>query len=306
MEIKKERTLILGILLFVSIITDIVNILIIVICCQEKVQHRPRFYIIGSMSMGDIMAVIMINISLIFLIYYANLQIDLLFNILAIGTVTFDLASVTSCILLSAERFLAVKICLRPQPIVNKQRAAFGIATCWFFSLLISTLLNITKMQRIDHLLCFSIILMIFRVVIAIILVGFSIYTSIIWERLVGATRNIHYGIFQEQLHALNKLRRSLKELFKLNVTVIVIMFFQSIFNFLRSFLETESLLINMIAIASPLLLKLCSALAITLILTEIKTGLKKILRFGRHSSVSPSIAILLATVNPNLSMDRS
>ena len=161
-------------------------------------------------------------------------------------------------------------------------------------------------MQRIDHLLCFSIILMIFRVVIAIILVGFSIYTSIIWERLVGATRNIHYGIFQEQLHALNKLRRSLKELFKLNVTVIVIMFFQSIFDFLRSFLETESLLINMIAIASPLLLKLCSALAITLILTEIKTGLKKILRFGRHSSVSPSIAILLATVNPNLSMDRS
>ena len=83
-------------------------------------------------------------------------------------------------------------------------------------------------------------------------------------------------------------------------------MFFQSIFDFLRSFLETESLLINMIAIASPLLLKLCSALAITLILTEIKTGLKKILRFGRHSSVSPSIAILLATVNPNLSMDRS
>ena len=128
MEIKKERTLILGILLFVSIFTYIVNILIIVICCQQKIQHRPRFYIIGSMSMGDIMAVIMINISLIFLIYYANLQIDLLFNILAIGTVTFDLASVTSCILLSAERFLAVKFCLRPQPIVNKQRVAFGIA----------------------------------------------------------------------------------------------------------------------------------------------------------------------------------
>ena len=306
MEIKKERTLILGLLLSVSVIIEIVNILIMIICYQQKIQHRPRFYIIGSMSMGDIMTVIMINTSLIFLIYYTNLKIDSLFNILAIGAVTSDLASVTSCILLSVERFLAVKFCLRPQPIATKQRVVFGIATCWFFSLLISTLLHIIKVQRTDHLLCFSIILTIFRLVIAIILVGFSIYTSIIWERLVGATRNTHYGIFQEQLHALNKLKGSLKEVFKLNVAIIVIVFSHSIFDFLQSFLGTESLSINMITVASPLLLKLCSALAITLTLTEIKTGLKKILRFRQHASVSPSIAILLATINPNLSIDRS
>lgn len=306
MEIKKERTLIIGLLFSVSVITEIVNILIMIICYQQKIQHRQRFYIIGSISMGDIMAVITINISLIFLFYYTNLKTDLLFNILAIGTVTSDLASVTSCILLSVERFLAVKFCLRPQPIVTKQRVVFGIATCWFFSLLISTFLYIIKMQKVDHLLYFSIILTIFRVVIAIILVGFSIYTSIIWERLVGATRNIHYGIFQEQLHALNKLKGSLKEVFKLNITITVIVFSQSIFDFLRFFLGTESLSINMITVASPLLLKLCTALAITLTLTEIKTGLKKILRVRQHSSVSPSIAILLATVNPNVSMDRS
>ena len=102
--------------------------------------------------------------------------------------------------------------CLRPLPIVTKQKVVFGLATRWFFTLLISTLLYIIKIQRIDHLLCFSIILTIVWVVIAIILTGLSIYTSIIWERLVGATQNIYFEIFQEQLHALNKLKGSLKK----------------------------------------------------------------------------------------------
>ena len=57
-------------------------------------------------------------------------------------------------------------------------------------------------------------------------------YTNIIRERHVKniEERKLHFRIFQEHLDTFNKLRRSIKDTFKLNIAVTVTLFIQSIF----------------------------------------------------------------------------
>ena len=57
-------------------------------------------------------------------------------------------------------------------------------------------------------------------------------YTNIIRERHVKNIEEgkLHFRIFQEHLDTFNKLRRSIKDTFKLNIAVTVTLFIQSIF----------------------------------------------------------------------------
>ena len=132
----------------------------------------------------------------------------------------------------------------------------------------------------------------IFRVMVAVSLIICSVYTNIIRKRHVKdiEARNNHFGIFQEELDKLNKLRRSIKNTFKLNIAVTATLLIESIFELRRSFQFNENLLsVNIPAFIIIFLLKRSSVLAIVFTQEILRKELKKVFCFWKRS-VSPNV----------------
>ena len=293
MEIQDfKKNTILGVILFGTALTKLADIIIIVTCCKRKTNHRPRFYIIGSISFADLIYIIAVDIVLIFGIIRGKVERGLLLNIPATILVASHLTSIDLILFLSIERFIAVKFCLRNHEIVTERKVTFGIGACWFVSLLIATMLRISVENRYKFMFRSVITTTIFRVMVAVSLIICSVYTNIIRKRHVKdiEARNNHFGIFQEELDKLNKLRRSIKNTFKLNIAVTATLLIESIFELRRSFQFNENLLsVNIPAVIIIFLLKISSVLAIVFTQEILRKELKKVFCFWKRS-VSPNV----------------
>ena len=241
---------------------------------------------------------------------HGRIETELLLHVLAILHVAAasHLASIVFILFLSVERFIAVRFCLKYHEIVTEQRVAFSIGVCWFFSLSIPTLFRITVKDRFKYILRLEIAATIFRVIVAVSLIIISIYTNIVRERHVKniEARKLHFGIFQEHLDTLNKLKRSIKDTFKLNIATTVTLFIQSVFELLRAFPETGKLMsVNIAALIILFLLKISSLLAIVFTQEILRQELKKVFCFWKRS-IHPGITAEQTSASQNAESNAS
>ena len=178
MEKQELQNIIFGVTFFVSVIIKLTDIIIILICCKRKIKQRTRIYIIGSISSADLILTVAVDVILISVSIHGKVETELLLHIPTILAAASHLALIVFILFLSAERFIAVKFCLRYHEIVTERRVAFSIGVCWLFSLSIPTLFRITVEDRFKYILRLEIAATVFRVIVAVSLIIISIYTN--------------------------------------------------------------------------------------------------------------------------------
>ena len=253
--------------------------LILLIVIRRKKRDNQRFYMIGSISLADIVTILMADI--IAAIAASNSESEMDWLRLIIWTIggAAHLTSVLTNLFLSADRFIAVRYCLTYHNIVTPRRVLFVMSINWFFALIIISLLTIGVPNRFRYSFRCTICMTIVRVLVAILMIAISVYTSITRKKHVESiqNRNKYFGIHQEKMDMLTSLKNSLTATFKLNIATVALALSQSVVDFLRSFPSTASMQVNVATLMLLLLLKLSNFIAIITTQKELRSGFHKL-----------------------------
>ena len=196
------------------IIVNLINIFFVI---KKKNLHKPGYYLLINLSVSDILRVITACIHE----NAANL------NIL---THISYYSSIITTILISVDRYISIRHCLRYRQIVTRKRCVYSIIVSWCISIFLKLLpmiesARLRKNKRYKRT-SDDVIRYVVTIGSSIVLVSLSLYTLYIRRKQVQAIRKIHsnFGVEQEKLDILERLKRSLKDLFRLNiVTAFVI-----------------------------------------------------------------------------------
>ena len=267
-----------GSFIMVSLIVMAIDALVIIAAARNNSQHNARFCIIGNISLADLVTVAMTDIILIDIISEGKLELDLFMLVNCTITGVAHLVSILSNLFLSIDRFIAVKFCLAYHNIIIQRRVLLSIFLCWLFSLSVMSLLTIRVSSKFQYFFRYAICITVFRVLVGILMIATSIYTSVVRRSHILALekRKKYFGVHQEKLDMLNALTRSLKDTFKLNITTAIIVFIQSVFDFLRASPLSANLHVNVMALILLLLLKLSNFIAIIMTQSDLRRSLKK------------------------------
>ena len=116
------------------IVTDVKLLYVVLIKNQQKL---PGYYIVANLSLCDAVTLMVLNIVIIY--FHLNKDVPIgkseLFKvILTFGQIT-QLTSLLTALLLSIDRFLAIKFCLSYHAIVTVKIIVMVISFCWIFSI---------------------------------------------------------------------------------------------------------------------------------------------------------------------------
>ena len=251
--------------------------LILLIVIRRKKRDNQRFYMIGSISLADIVTILMADI--IAAIAASNSESEMDWLRLIIWTIggAAHLTSVLTNLFLSTDRFIAVRYCLTYHNIVTPRRVLFIMSINWFFALIIISLLTIRVSNRFRY--SCTICMTVFRVLVAILMIAISVYTSKTRKKHVESiqNRNKYFGIHQEKMDMLTSLKNSLTATFKLNIANVALALSQSVVDFLRSFPSTASMQVNVATLMLLLLLKLSNFIAIITTQKELRSEFHKL-----------------------------
>ena len=116
------------------IVTDVKLLYVVLIKNQQKL---PGYYIVANLSLCDAVTLMVLNIVIIY--FHLNKDVPIgkseLFKvILTFGQIT-QLTSLLTALLLSIDRFLAIKFCLSYHAIVTVKIIVMVISFWWIFSI---------------------------------------------------------------------------------------------------------------------------------------------------------------------------
>ena len=116
------------------IVADVKLLYVVLIKNQQKL---PGYYIVANISLCDAVTLMALNIVIIY--FHLNKDVPIgkseLFKvILTFGQIT-QLTSLLTALLLSIDRFLAIKFCLSYHAIVTVKIIVMVISFCWIFSI---------------------------------------------------------------------------------------------------------------------------------------------------------------------------
>ena len=117
----------------------------------------------------------------------------------------------------------------------------------WAFSLIITNLLKVAE-EKLDYLLRHAIFNMAYRTIVGVSLLVVSFYTSIVRKLHTDAIKETqtYFAIYLERLNTLTKLKKRLKEIFKFNITTILILCTQRIVDLLVAFPGKETFYLSL------------------------------------------------------------
>ena len=136
---------------------------------------------------------------------------------------------------MSVDRYIAIKHCLRYRQIVTIKRFVISIITSWIFSIVLNLIFFIMPKILRQNLWYFQIGREVTRCVImigsCIILVFLSLQMLHIRRTHVKALvkEKRRFGVEKERLDTLQKLKQSIKDIFRLNLVTVFLVVLSSI-----------------------------------------------------------------------------
>ena len=184
---------------------------------KNRHLHNISYYILVNLSISDVLT--LVTTTLRVLLSY-GIDNEYFYPILFV----FYYSSILSTVLMSLDRYIAIKHCIRYRQIVTIKRFVISIITSWIFSIVLNLIFFIVPKILRQNLWYFQIGREVTRCVImfgsCIILVFLSIQMLHIRRTHVKALvkEKRRFGVEKERLDTLQKLKQSIKDIFRLNV----------------------------------------------------------------------------------------
>ena len=200
------------------------NILLII---KTKKLHKPSYFLIINLSVGDLIFAVNATVNLI-LFGYRNEKLY------AASDICYNL-SIFTTVYMSIDRYIAIRFCLEYHFIVTKRRLAFLITISWIISVILILLQRIEEptFGSKGHYRRLSCDIIHYSIVVScsLILSLLSLYTLRIRRKHVKDIEKTHrrFGIVSEKLNMLGKLKESIKDVMKLNIVTIILVIFSNI-----------------------------------------------------------------------------
>ena len=184
-------------------------------------MHKPRYYILLNLTFSDLC---MVGVGLTSLRYNNGYN-----EYTHICSKIFYALSLITTVLISVDRHIAIRYCLRYNQIVTNRNIAISIIVSWFVSILVNffpvfeelKLRNGRQYYRHSE----DIVTYVTRFGGVIILMALSISMLIVRNKHISfiKSRNNNSSADTEKLDILRDLKQSLKDVFRLNVVTAVL-----------------------------------------------------------------------------------
>ena len=154
--------------------------------------------------------------------------------------------SLLTTVYISIDRFIAIRFCLEYHFIVTKRHLMFLIILSWIFAIIITLLRSFEVpnfgMIRWDYRRLGSDIIH-YSIVVSssIILISPSLHTISIRKKHVKDIRKTsrRFGIVSEKFNMLSKLKKSMKDVLKLNIVTVILVITSNITKLYGSYFNT-------------------------------------------------------------------
>ena len=213
-----------------SVVPIIANVVIFSMIVRKRQLHRVRFYIIGNLSLANI-----ITLPLFCFGTVVSLTDDLKIeeNLNSLSGITLAAAvygatmnSIFLTALLAIDRYIAVKYTLKYQIILTEKKIVLLLVLLWVISLLIPgiTFILASSYDKYQHI-C-AIIFINFRLAVSVLLLSLSQCTHLVRKRHMKniKKRRIYFGVEREKFDRLKNIKNSLKDTFRFYIGTVVIM----------------------------------------------------------------------------------
>ena len=199
----------------------------IIMICTKKVLYIPAYILMVNCSLSDCIFAIVTSISIILSIHDHNILVDGV-------SIAFYYSSVLTTFLISLDRFIAVKHCLRYQSIVTDNNLIISIICTWIVSLVLSTIECIERLSvptlyanRIRRYIRYSI-----HIIVCFATISLAAYTIRIrnkHSKAINKQRSI-FSTIKLKKDMIRSLRSSTYDVFILNVFTSAVILFHSSF----------------------------------------------------------------------------
>ena len=232
------------------------NILLII---KTKKLHKPRYILIIHLSIGDLILAVTGALNII-IFDYGN-------DILSIPSYICYNLSLFTTVYIAIDRYIAIRFCLEYYFIVTKRRLVYLIILSWIFSTILILLprfevpmfgMNVDYRRLSSDIIHYSI-----AVSSSIILISLSLHTISIRRKHVKDIRKTsrRFGIVSEKFNMLSKLKKSMKDVMKLNIVTVILVISSNItklysnyFNPTKEYVTISLLILAFYIISNPFL----------------------------------------------------
>ena len=207
--------------LYFVVLTVLMHMCNILLIIKTKKLHKPRYFLIIHLSIGDLILSVTGSINAI-LFDYRN---DILY---IPSSICYNLSLFTT-VYIAIDRYIAIRLCLEYYFIVTKRRLVYLIILSWIVSILIIVLprLEVPKFGMKVHYRRLSSDIIHYSIVVlsSIILISLTLHTIRIRRKHMKDIRKTsrRFGIVSEKLNILSKLKKSMNDVMKLNIVTVIL-----------------------------------------------------------------------------------
>lgn len=178
----------------------------IVMVIMKKNLHNNLYAILVNLSISDLLYVAGVNVSV-----FLQVKRRVGFTIV----MTFYLSSVLFTIAMALDRYIKVKYGLHYYRVMTNKRKIMGLIAIWICPIIVFVLPTVI----VDDVLHMVIVTRSFLILCCFLLIGISLWVQHVRNGHSDAILrlNRHFGVHQEELDHLNKLKRGIKEIMQLS-----------------------------------------------------------------------------------------
>ena len=272
-----------------GIIPFFVNVSNIIFILRKEGLRIPMYYLLINIAVAETIFAISVVSAAIVLFVHSNIPIyksDHIVEVRVLVTicvVTYRTSIYTS-VLLSIDRFINIKYCLRYYQLVTKKILLAGVVLVWFIAVFASIIPAGKCVQFSQHGIAnelnIYIVPWILTFISCLMIISASVYTRHIRRKHVREiTRTAaHFGISAQKLTILRRLKQSVKDILRFNVITLAFVSLQTIFSILRFFVRSEENRFYKSAVVCIFLYMTSSPFIYAYNMTELKNEYRRLL----------------------------
>ena len=290
---------IISILLCGLCITILANMVIVLLIIWKRYLRRVRFYIIANLAVTDIIYLLLMITTAAKIIVNNGCTpyVDITRKgsvISAVISLASRFSSLFTAAFLASDRYIAVQYSSRYRTILTKKKMIFIQAIIWFLSFILSGMNWINVSEVSNYSRNRLIIVTLLRVIIYVLILMISKYTSIKMKSLLNEIKreNGNLRISREKTEILRTLKKSLDESFMLYIVTAFVLFAGTINRIVEIVLSNNFLVVSqhsiIVKIVMGLLLNVIEVVALALSQGEIRKALKQTFSIPWKTRVEP------------------
>ena len=290
---------IISILLCGLCITILANMVIVLLIIWKRYLRRVRFYIIANLAVTDIIYLLLMITTAAKIIVNNGCTpyVDITRKgsvISAVISLASRFSSLFTAAFLASDRYIAVQYSSRYRTILTKKKMIFIQAIIWFLSFILSGMNWINVSEVSNYYRNRLIIVTLLRVIIYVLILMISKYTSIKMKILLNEIKreNGNLRISREKTEILRTLKKSLDESFILYIVTAFVLFAGTINRIVEIVLSNNFLVVSqhsiIVKIVMGLLLNVIEVVALALSQGEIRKALKQTFSIPWKTRVEP------------------